>query len=120
MPKLSAERLIGLWLPVVLYAILIFVSSAFPFPEVPVHFWNYDKVLHLGGFGLFGILLARAIKGTRPDINLRKLYLLVAMISLLYGASDEFHQCFTPGRTVSVWDALSDGVGGFLGGLLVR
>ena len=120
MPKSSTGNLIGLWLPVVLFALVIFTASASPAPEFPIPFWNFDKLLHLAEYALFGILLGRAIKGTRPDINLWKLYWLVAAIALIYGISDEFHQAFVPGRTVSVWDALSDGIGGFLGGLFIR
>lgn len=120
MSRLSVRSLLGLWLPVVLYALVIFAASSFPSPEFPIQFWSFDKILHLAEYALLGILLARAIKGTQPVIDLRKLYLLVAAIALLYGVSDEFHQAFVPGRTVSVWDALTDGVGGFLGGLLIR
>jgi len=81
---------------------------------------NFDKVLHLAEYGLFGILLARAMKGANPDIKLQRLYFLVAAIALLYGFSDEFHQSFVPGRTCSIWDALTDGIGGFLGALFIR
>lgn len=120
MPKSSTGNLIGLWLPVILFALVIFTASAFPAPEFPISFWNFDKLLHLAEYALFGILLGRAIKGTQLDINLWKLYWLVAAIALIYGISDEFHQAFVPGRTVSAWDALSDGIGGFLGGLFIR
>lgn len=111
---------LGLWLPVVLFALVIFIASVFPAPEFPISFWNFDKLLHLAEYALLGILLGRAIKGTWPGIDLWKLYWLVAAIALIYGISDEFHQAFVPGRTVSIWDALSDGIGGFLGGFLIR
>jgi len=120
MNKLNASVWSGLWLPVVLYALVIFTSSSFPQPEMPISFWNFDKILHLAEYGLFGILLARAIKGTSPSIKLSRLYLLAGVIALCYGISDEFHQSFVPGRTVSAWDVLTDGVGGLLGALLIR
>ncbi|MDP3014799.1 MAG: VanZ family protein [Candidatus Subteraquimicrobiales bacterium] len=103
-----------------LYALVIFAASSFPQPEIPITFWNFDKVLHLAEYALFGMLLARAIKGTKPKMDLKRLYFLTTVIVLLYGFSDEFHQAFVPGRTVSVWDALTDGLGGFLGALFIR
>lgn len=120
MARLSSVVSFGLWLPVILYAAVIFTASSFPQPEMPISFWNFDKILHLAEYGLFGILLARAIRGTSPNIKLKKLYLLAAMIALFYGISDEFHQAFVPGRNVSGWDVLTDGIGGFLGALFIR
>jgi VanZ family protein len=36
-----------------------------------------------------------------------------------YGAIDEFHQSFVPGRDCNVWDWLADTLGAFLGALAV-
>ena len=120
MNKTRKAILWGLWLPVGLYAAVIFILSSFSQPEMPIKFWNFDKILHLAEYGLFGILLARAIKGTAPAIRLNRLYLWVAVIAFTYGVTDEFHQLFVPGRVISGWDMLSDGIGGFLGALLIR
>ncbi|MDP3143714.1 MAG: VanZ family protein [Candidatus Omnitrophota bacterium] len=120
MVKLTSGIFVGLWLPVILYALVIFTASSFPQPEMPVSFWNFDKILHLAEYGLFGILLARAIKGTSPEIKMKRLYFLALLVAFAYGISDEFHQSFVPGRTVSIWDALIDGAGGFLGALFLR
>ena len=120
MSKIRPAVLWALWLPVALYALVIFMASAFPQPEMPITFWSFDKILHLAEYGLFGILLSRAIKGTAPGINLKRLCLLVTIIALGYGVTDEFHQLLVPGRMFSGWDMLSDGFGGFLGALLIR
>jgi VanZ family protein len=114
------NRFIRLWLPVVLYAALIFVLSALPEARIPTQISNFDKFFHLLEYLFFGILIARGIKGTYPSVNLKRIYFLVAVITLLYGISDEFHQFFVPGRTVSLWDAVSDGIGGFIGALFIR
>jgi len=40
------------------------------------------------------------------------LYSLLA--SILYGATDEFHQVFVPGRTPEIYDLVADGVGALI------
>lgn len=79
-----------------------------------------DKLLHLVEYAILGLLLARAIKKTFKFEDVRKLCSLVLVIAFIYGLSDEFHQAFVPGRTVSLFDALSDAVGALLGALIYR
>ncbi len=45
------------------------------------------------------------------DVTKRRCYMLCLLLSLLYAASDEFHQLFVPGRSGSVKDVLIDGTG---------
>ena len=41
---------------------------------------------------------------------------LAWLMSVVYAATDEFHQCFTPGRHPSAWDVLIfDNLGSLLG-----
>jgi VanZ family protein len=42
-----------------------------------------------------------------------------ALLATLYGAGDEVHQMFTPGRNSDIADALADAVGAAAGGLLM-
>lgn len=109
-----------LWLPVILYAGLIFYLSSIPSPHLPIEFPFLDKLLHIAEYAILGILLARAIKKTGEFGSGWKFYFLIMCIAFIYGLSDEFHQSFVFGRVVSFWDALSDGVGGFLGATIFR
>ena len=120
MPNFYQPRFTRLWLPVILYAGLIFVLSSLPAAKIPLEISKLDKFFHLLEYLFFGILIARGIKGTYPALSIKRIYFLVAIIALLYGISDEFHQFFVPGRTVSLWDALSDGLGGLIGALFIR
>ena len=76
------------------------------FPDQP--FWSFDKVTHLIEFGLFGILVYRALRFPRP---IWRPYLITVIIGILYAASDEFHQLFVPGRNCDIRDFAVDVVG---------
>ncbi len=109
------------WLPVYLYAGLIFIYSSLssPPPLAPPILYG-DKLLHLVEYALLGYLIARAAKNS-SSLKLRAHFRIGAVcIAILYGLSDEFHQYFVPGREVEVLDVLADGVGAFLGQLLLR
>lgn len=107
------------WLPVFFYGLLIFVLSSIPGDSLPTKVLDFDELLHLAEYLIFGILLCRAISFASPVKSAAKIYWLTVLLVLLYGISDEFHQSFVPLRTASGWDVLSDTVGGFLGAVLV-
>jgi VanZ family protein len=70
-----------------------------------------DKLVHLILYTGFGILLYYTLKNS-PNSTLRNHALLFAIIiGTVYGASDEFHQSFVPGRTASFWDLAADSTG---------
>jgi VanZ family protein len=74
-----------------------------------------DKILHIAEYAVLGFLLARAVAGPAKKISVATLVFTTFIIGTLYGLTDEFHQYFTPGRTVSILDLLSDSIGSFLG-----
>jgi VanZ family protein len=107
---------LGLWVPPILYMILIFrVSSVSePMPAVTAHVW--DKLLHMGGFGFLAVLFYRAYDG--EGAGWRIAAMLALLSTSLYGASDEWHQAFVPLRTSDVADWIADTTGGALAILL--
>jgi VanZ family protein len=38
-----------------------------------------------------------------------------ALFAIIYGATDELHQLFVPGRNADLYDVFADGIGGLLG-----
>ena len=70
---------------------------------------------HFSEYVVLGVLLFVALWQTRPDA--RRALLVSAAIGLasLYGASDEFHQLFVPGRLCDPADWLTDTMGAALG-----
>lgn len=109
------------WLPVYLYAGLIFFYSSLSSPPVLLpKILHADKLLHLLEYAILGNLIARGA-GNSANLQLRAHFRIFAVcVALLYGLSDEFHQYFVPGREVEILDVLADGTGAFLGQLLFR
>ncbi|KJR49322.1 putative phosphotransbutyrylase [Desulfosporosinus sp. I2] len=63
------------------------------------------KCAHVTLFGILAVLLYMA-----TGLNIRFAWILAT----LYGASDELHQLFVPGRGSSWWDVGFDSLGAFL------
>ena len=117
-------KVIRYWLPVAFVVSLIFYLSSLPAHEVPESWFPYqDKVQHIIAYTCLGFVFARALSWKfrnnpqgKPFKN--ALYISIFM-STAYGALDEFHQSFTPGRSVEFADFLADSVGSIIGAILV-
>ena len=70
-----------------------------------------DKILHFFEYYVLGYLVYRTLIVTNHKILYRYMPFLVAMIGILYGISDEWHQAYVPGRDSSAADVLFDGLG---------
>jgi VanZ family protein len=101
-------------LAAVSWAILIFYLSSQPSIDAPMLFPGQDKLFHLVVFGILGFLLMGTLQSSQNGYRQRQLW-WIALAVMLYGASDEFHQHFVPGRSVDVYDVLADALGGLLG-----
>jgi VanZ family protein len=103
------------WLPLLVYAGLIFYLSSLPNPPQPFTFSSADKVLHIVEYAILGILIINLLKHYFPDQGNKQLISLAVVLSTLYGISDEFHQYFVPFRDANLFDVLADGIGSCLG-----
>ena len=101
------------WTPPLLWAAGIFCLSCLPFREHTPLFPGVDKVFHIGLFGMLSVLLFFAFFYER-GFSARKAALLALLITSAYGGLDEFHQWFTPNRSVDVFDWLTDTAGALL------
>ena len=106
---MTAARL-NLWLPVVLWAAVIFTFSSIPSLGTGLGTWDVAlrKLAHAAEFGVLGALLYRALK-REP---------LAILLGSAYAVSDEFHQAFVSGRHGSPLDWLIDTAGVVLGVIL--
>ncbi|HEX8275193.1 MAG TPA: VanZ family protein [Longimicrobiaceae bacterium] len=92
------------WVPAAAWAAAIFAVSARPSVAIP-GFWSADKVLHFGAYALLGFLAAHGAAGSGLGPR------WAAAIGCLYGASDEIHQAFVPGRSADPADWVADALG---------
>ena len=101
------------WLPAVFWALLIFFQSNNPSP--PGADLAPDYVLHFFAYGILGTAILFGISGGlgpfRKTFFSRRQAALAAILSILYGFSDEWHQSFIPSRHSSWGDILADSLG---------
>ena len=103
-------------LPVILWMAVIFVSSSLPQDVFPkVNSWIWAKLVHLVYFGVLALLVQRALLSQEKyRLLLKYVQLISILFAVFYGASDEIHQLFTPGRHAQITDVLIDGFGASL------
>jgi VanZ family protein len=101
------------WGPALLIMGIIFLLSSIPSEALPVYGrydWPVKKLGHLTGYALLSYSILRGLgRKDLPTIA------LAWFLTVLFGASDELHQAFVPGRQSTLLDVGIDAVGAFLG-----
>jgi VanZ family protein len=97
------SRLVSLWLPVVVWAAVIFAFSSIPSLNSGLGTWDtvLRKAAHMTEFAILGVLLWRALG----------VEVWALALSIAYAASDEVHQLFVRGRHGSPVDVAIDTIG---------
>ena len=97
------HSLTRLWLPVVVWAAVIFALSSTPDLGTGLGGWDLvlRKIAHVAEYAILGALLARATGRAG----------LAFALGALYAISDEVHQSFVPGRLGSPLDVAIDAIG---------
>lgn len=108
------------WLPVVVWAALIFIGSSNVPDDIPDTFQHADKLMHFAEYAVLGFLMLRAMSYSVPGWGMSRLRLITLIIVMCYGISDELHQHFVPGRMAELADLISDGLGAYVGQLLFK
>lgn len=73
----------------------------------------FDKIAHMGIYGMLGFLLSRAAH-QGWNWKWKQTALFAVVISSIYGVTDEWHQSFVPGRSVEAEDWAADTLGAVL------
>lgn len=98
-------------LPAVAWCMFIFIASSIPMTKLP-SLENYsDKFVHAGVFFVLAYLVHVALfhQGNR---RLSQYSLIITVLFvMIFGVLDEFHQSFTPGRSVDPFDVVADTFG---------
>ncbi len=103
-------------LPVLIWMLIIFVSSAIPSYDFPrVEFWGWAKLVHLFYYGMLCFLAQRAFRHQdRFPLLQRYSAWFAVLVAVLYGVTDEVHQLFTAGRHGMALDVAIDAFGASL------
>jgi VanZ family protein len=107
-----ASRLVTVWLPVAVWAAVIFVLSSIPSLSTGLGTWDVAlrKLAHLAEYAVLGALLLRALNRRAPALAL----------GLAYAVTDEIHQHFVRGRHASAVDVAIDTAGVVAGIVLLE
>jgi VanZ family protein len=100
---MARSRIASLWLPVLMWAGVIFALSAIPSLSSGLGTWDLvlRKAAHVTEYAVLGGLLLRAVR--RAPFALA--------LGLLNALTDELHQSFVPGRAGRPADVAIDAAG---------
>ncbi len=119
-------RFLKRWGPALGMMVVIFVGSSIPGDEFPQYNGVWDFIVkksgHLLEYGLLALFMLRGVAGQPDNGQQPSLSQVLGTLALamLYAASDEFHQRFTPGRGSHLLDVGIDLIGGSLALGLLR
>lgn len=114
------SKFVIFWLPVILWMCVIFMFSAHPTGSASqVHWQDFvvKKMAHITEYAILTVLLFRAFRSTGMQKRQAAKYALV--LAVIYAATDEFHQSFTPGREPTIRDVIIDTIGATLSVILL-
>ena len=109
---MPSSRALSLWLPVIVWAAVIFTFSSIPSLGTGLGVWDtiLRKGAHMTEYAILGLLLLRALGRELPAFA----------VGIAYAISDEIHQHFVRGRHASPIDVLIDTVGLAIGIFVVK
>jgi hypothetical protein len=112
MARVPIRAALTVWLPVVVWAAVIFAFSSVADLGTGLGTWDLvlRKIAHGCEFAVLGALLVRALRDERAAF----------VVGVLYAVSDEVHQLFVPGRVGAPLDVVIDAIGVAVGVLLWR
>lgn len=108
--------------PAIGWAFIIFIISSIPAKSIPsLAMLRYDKLIHVAIFMVLGMLVYRALisSQSRYSFSWGKIFFSLSVV-ILYGVLDETYQGTIPGRTLDIWDAVADTIGGLMAVLLLN
>ncbi len=106
-----------LWLPPIVWMGLIFFASSKSRLPCPEGFLGWDKLHHAAAYAVLSALVMRAVRRTF-SCRLIVAAIVAIIVTASYGAIDELHQWYVPGRTFDLFDLVADSVGALVGAIV--
>ena len=102
-------------------ALSIFISSSISHPPTSgISIPEFDKVLHIVVYTVFGYFSRRAFVQTKRDLFSQYAGIFAIIFCSFYGAFDEIHQSFVPPRETDPLDLTADVIGAIVGQFIQR
>ncbi len=111
-----------LWLPVIVWAGVIFGFSSLSINKEASFSWLdfiVKKTAHVVEYFILYWLLVRAWSEKMTKVN-KKVFGFSLLVALLYALSDEWHQTFVPGREGTLRDVGFDTIGILLSQFMIK
>lgn len=116
---IEKNKIFVVYLPLFLYWVLIFILTTLPSSKMPNVKIN-DKIEHLLAYFGLSVLLGLSLFTQNKSKILKKSYYLFSIVFVaLYGAMDEIHQLFVPGRSCDINDWIADISGAIIGSVVI-
>ena len=114
-PRLSFGATLSAWLPVILWAAVIWHFSSIPNLRILDNWWDFPlrKLAHMSVFAVLARLLARALI-EQTYWSWKKIFAWSLALTVFYACGDEIHQGFVAHRHASFVDVLIDATGAWL------
>ena len=96
-----------------MFLALILFGSSIPGDSIPeVVALTWDKLLHVGEYGILGILGFRTFQNDSSNP-----VVWISLFGIGFGCIDELWQSMIPGRFTSHYDVIADGIGVICGSI---
>jgi VanZ family protein len=120
------QKKIILKLPALLIAAAIWVLSSQSSLPQPKGIFGFDKIEHFIAYAVLAAAVGLWFSWDSAGVPARRwksrgwaYFFLIAGIAAAYGAIDEIHQSFVPGRDCNIWDWAADAAGALAGAALM-
>jgi len=108
------------FIPAPAVALAIWLLSSRSSVSLPEDILGIDKIAHCIAYATLAVSVSFLFPCDRFVAAFWRTAFVVFVVTILYGALDEFHQSFVPGRDMSVWDWLADVSGAGVGIIVHR
>jgi VanZ family protein len=99
------------YIPLIIYWVFLFIATSLPVERLPSIGFT-DKINHLIAYFILAVLLnLTLIYQRKSQLLFEKAPIATIVICLFYGALDEVHQLFVPGRSAETLDWFADALG---------
>jgi VanZ family protein len=99
------------YIPLIIYWVFLFIATSLPVERLPSIGFT-DKINHLIAYFILAVLLnLTLIYQRKSQLLFEKAPIATIVICLFYGALDEVHQLFVPGRSAESLDWVADALG---------